>query len=606
VPLQVGGYWHKILHVNLTERKHWVEDIQDSLLRTYLGGRGLGIKLLADIGNQGPDPLSPNNPVILLTGPLTGTPFPSSSRTVLVTISPLTGIYLYSVVGGKFGKDLKKAGYDAVIIDGMASDLSVLVIKDGKVEIEEVAEMRGFEVTATVEAVQTRFGDALSTLAIGPAGENMVKFASITSNDNRSLGRGGAGAVMGSKKLKAIAVSGSLEIIPFNKEGFSLGLKRFIANVKENPGPRKDFRRYGTADGPEIMSALSVLPTRNWSRGTFDQAWKISMPYLREEGGYVRRDTGCHSCIVRCSKEMAVKEGEFAGAWNEGPEYETLYALGSNLEIDSPEFIIHANQRCDELGIDTMSAGVAIGFVMECFEKGILTTEDTDGIELRFGNYQAASQIIELIAQRRGIGDFIAEGTKRMAEKLGKGTSDFAMHVKGMELGGYDPRGALGQAIVYAAGNRGGCHHSIGLSAHKELNERTSSCSDNKGILVRGLARERMVIDSLTGCTFAVNLQRHMPMLIQMLRALTGWDWDAEELLETGDRINTLERAYNCRNGYTNQDDILPPRLYQDQEPQSQGSENKKGISKVDLQKMLREYYGIMGWDPETGITLNR
>lgn len=594
-----GGYCKRILHVSLDTGRHCVEEIPEEVLRDHLGGRGLGVWLLHRLARPGLDPLSPSNPLVFSTGPLTGTAFPTSSRVVLTTKGPLTGIYLYSVAGGGFGRSLKKAGFDCLVVTGIAPEQSVLIIRDDQVSVRPSPELKDMEVSPTLRTVNNAHGEDLSFIAIGPAGERKVRFASVMTDDHRSFGRGGGGAVMGSKNLKAIGVAGQMRVGPVDREGFVAGLRGIMKDITENPGPRKDFPRYGTADGPELLSGWGILPTRNWTHGTFPDAWRISMPYLREGGGFVRRDVGCPSCPIKCAKEMRVESGEFAGAWDIGPEYETLYALGSNLGIGIPEFVIHANHRCDELGLDTISTGVTIGFAMECFESGVLSADDTGGLDLRFGNHRAAAVLLEEIAMRRGIGDILAEGTRRAARGLGKGTDHFAVQCKGLELGGYDPRGALSQAVVYAAGNRGGCHHALGLAARWELNTGTPLSSVDVGVVIRDLARERILLDSLPACTFAIQPKRHLSLVAKVLEALTGWKWDPEDLLSMGDRVNTLERSFNRREGYTAAHDTLPERLFRD--PLPDGPARGKVVPEGQFRKMLRDYYKAMGWDEETG-----
>lgn len=594
-----GGYRQRLLSVDLETGEARQEEISGELLRGHLGGRGLGAALLHQAIVPGLDPFSPSNPLIFSTGPLTGTPFPTSSRAILTTKSPLTGIYLYSVAGGRFGRSLKRAGWDRLVVTGMAPEPSVLIVRGGLASVHPAPELKGMEISPTMRAVKEIYGDEFSFIAIGPAGESRVRFASVMTDDHRSFGRGGGGAVMGSKNLKAIGVAGQMRVGPVDQEGFVAGLMGIMKDIMENPGPRKDFPRYGTADGPALLSGWGILPTCNWKRGTFPDAWRISMPYLREQGGFVQRDVGCHSCPIRCGKEMRVESGDFAGSWNVGPEYEALYALGSNLGIGSPEFVIHANQRCDELGMDTISTGVTIGFAVECFERGVLSADDTGGLDLRFGDHRAAAVLLEEIAMRRGIGDVLAEGTRRAARRLGKGTDCFAMQCKGLELGGYDPRGALSQAVVYGAGNRGGCHHAIGLAARWELNSGTPLSSVDVGVVIRDLARERILVDSLPACAFALQPKRHLLLVAQVLEALTGWKWDPEDLLSMGDRVNTLERSFNCREGYTAAHDTLPERLFRD--PLPDGPARGKVVPEGQFRRMLRDYYRAMGWDEETG-----
>lgn len=592
-----GGYTRRLLRVDLGSETYEVEEKTEDFCINSLGGRSLGIRLLWEELSPEVDPLSEENIIIFCSGPFAGTSFPTGSRAVLVTKSPLTGIYLYSIAGARLGRALKKAGYDALIIKGKSSVPTNLIIDDEKVLFQDAGDTWGLEVTPTTQKLRAEVGSNFSIAAIGPAGEKMVKFAAVNTDDCRSFGRGGGGAVMGSKNLKAVAIRGSAQVKPVHPERFKAGLAELLARIKNRPGPRIDFPRFGTADGPAILSGFGILPTYNWSQGTFAGAEEISMPYLRNKG-YVQKDVGCHTCPVKCGKRMVVNYGDYAGARCDGPEYETLYALGANCGIKDVDFIIAANMLCDELGLDTISTGVTISFAMECFKKGIINKADTGGLTLDFGNKKAAMSLIKSIAYRQGLGDLLAEGTRKASAKLGKGSISFAMQCKGMELGGYDPRGALGQAIVFAAGNRGGCHHSIGLVARQEINQGTQFITEGKALLVREAARTRILLDSLCGCSFALDKNLDSQLMVDLLQSLTGHNYDSNCLLTIADDTNTLERAFNIREGITQANDCLPDRLLK--EPLPYGLAKGRKVSLEKLQAMLNEYYRIMGWD-DTG-----
>ena len=594
------GYMGRVLHCDLTAGTSRVEKLDNEIMANVVGGRGLGAYLMWREVRPGVDPLGPENKCIITTGPFTGTGLPTASRALAVTKSPLTGIYLFSMAGSRIGESLKRAGYDAIVIGGRAETPSCLVVNGSDVEVKPVLRLWGLKTSDVFEKLGGLVPEKSSLVAIGPAGEKLVKYAALIGDDHRRFGRGGFGAVLGSKNLKAIAIHGEKPVEIARPVEYKAWLKKFRAIVREKAGPRDGFGRYGTGDGPAELSSLGILPMKNWQQGTFDRAAHISMMDMRDKLGLVEKDAGCHGCPIQCGSRTVVTDGPYRGATTHGPEYETMYALGSSCAIDKPEFIIAANALCDELGIDTMSAGIVISFAMECFERGLLTAEDNDGRIVGFGDDEGAFELLTKIAARKGLGDLLAEGTRAAAEKIGRGSGDFAMHVKGMELGGYDPRGATSQAITFAAGSRVGCHHGIGLGARADAPKPTRYETEGKAALIQMLGRKQITLDSIPGCTLGLSRAFDYDVIGEGLTLLTGISFDKERLVHNADRALTLERMYNIGAGVTRKDDTLPRRLLSETLPD--GPARGHRLTDDDLDAMLADYYRLQGWDVVTGV----
>jgi aldehyde:ferredoxin oxidoreductase len=586
----------KILRVDLTRQKFSEEDLKEEYAEMFIGGRGLAAKILFDELRAGVDPLGPDNKIIIARGPLTGTAMPFSSRLVISTKSPLTGIYLYTVAGGMFGAALTRSGFDVVVIEGVASKPQCLFIDDGRATLLDAGFIWGATTSDSCRHIKRSLGSDVSVITIGPAGERLAKMASVITDDMRAFGRGGVGAVFGSKKLKAIAARGRHEIIYADKQAFLTNLRRIQEAVLKSPAERRRTLT-GTQESPSISSEVGILPTRNWRESVFEGASEISYPRLRER--FVVKDLGCPGCMVRCTKLTLVREGPYTGAMSEGPEYETLYALGSCCGIDRPDAIIMADRLCDEYGLDTISTGVTVAWAMECFEKGMLSPEDTDGLQLRFGNHDAMIQAIRKIAFREGkLGSLLADGVREASRRVGKGSERFAMHVKGLELGGYDPRGSRGQGIVYACGPRGGCHHAIGVVARMELDAPTKI--EGKGELVHRAGRTRILFDSAPSCTFQSATVMTLELLLNAVTSATGMALTMNDFLEVADRVYAVERAFNVREGITRDADILPERILS--EPLPSGPKKGQVVSREELEAMKSDFYRSLGWDEKTGI----
>lgn len=586
-----------MLVVDLGDRTIHREELPEQLLSDFLGGRGLGIALLYQKVGEKVDPLSPSNPLIFTTGPLQGTDFPFSSKINLTTKSPKTGLCAYSIASSKIGHFLKKSGVDVLFITGRAQDWTYLWVNNGKVEFKDARHLSGLRATEAQRALLSECNSKAEAAVIGPAGEQGVRMAAIVTGGDRlrTFGRCGVGAVMGSKKLKGFAVYGDNPTQISKPEDFKEA-KRFITNkLKENEAWATKFRLYGSSGDIIILDKLGLLPTRNWKYGVFVDVEKIAphtSPFLSQW-----KVTPCSLyCPNPCSHISRVESGQFSGAECDGPEYETLYAFGSNLCISNPEFIVAANQLCDELGLDTMSVGLTIGFAMECFEKGIITSKDTRGLKLAFGSYDGLLGLIEDIAFRRKFGDSLADGTKAAAERFGGESSSFAIHSKGLEFGGYEPRGSFGQALQYALSNRGGCHHDMGAPCRVEISNNTQLEIKGKGKLLLNAAAIRIMYDSSILCTFSRSVLGE-EAVARSTGAMMGIDMTESGLKTIAERIMNVERIFNVREGIRRKDDRLPDRLTKEPMPSGPTKGNV-----VPLEALLDDFYIAAGWDKETGI----
>jgi len=586
----------QILKIDLSSRSYKIERIPDRIIKQYLGGRGLGAYLLYKLVPARADPLSEENHLIFTAGPASGTNFYFSSKANLTTKSPLTNIYLFSISSGSVAHQIRKAGFWAIAIKGISDSPTYIVVNNQKVEFKDATSLWGMD---PLEAQRAMLGglseEKVATMAIGSAGEQLIKSAAIFSEGDyyRAFGRGGTGCVMGSKKLKGIIISGDGAAEIADRAKFEAAKKAVMDNIRANPKWAETRRNYGTGGDLDIMSEAGILPTRNWQGGTFEHWAKICTRTTAEEWPRKNRTCGPY-CSAICSHDIELKKGPYLGAHCDGPEYETIYAFGSHCGIDKFDAVVAAAQICDEFGIDTMTAGVTIGFAMECFEKGLIGLKDTDGVELRFGDDQAMMAMLKKMVNQEGFGRRLLEGTKRLSEEI-KGSEAFAMHVKGLEFGGYECRGLNGQALQFAIGARGACHHAYGLPARVEAYDGTRMQIEGKGEQVKNLAIGRITRDSFLACTFA-GLVLTMPILADAVSALFGEPWSVDDLNRVGLRIMCQERLFNMREGITRKDDSLPLRLLN--EPKPDGP--TKGAV-VPLDELKDEYYRAMGWDLSTG-----
>ncbi|MFX0125754.1 MAG: aldehyde ferredoxin oxidoreductase family protein [Candidatus Hodarchaeota archaeon] len=582
------GYMGKYLDVDLSTGKITDSALDMHLAERFIGGKGLGAKILYDSLKPSIEPLSSNNILLFMTGPLSGTSVQTSGRWCIVTKSPHTGIYLDSQIGGKFGHRLKRAGYDFIIVQGKADSPCYLEISSEKVEIHPANDLWGKGTYQVEEILKKRYIGS-EVCSIGPAGENLVTFASIMTDRTHMAGRGGAGAVMGSKNLKAVVVGGDQKIEGVNPGKFKDLARAFRKKVRENPGVKRRHE-IGTVMWVKMANEAGFLPTKNFQSGVFEGAKAISGERMRDE--FVIGHTACYGCLIACGKTTRFNEGKYAGLEVDGPEYETSALLGASCGIDELGAIAKSNQICDDLGIDTITAGGTIAFAMECSEKGILDQEDIQNLE--FGNAEAQHEMLHLIAERKGIGELFAKGSFSAAKEIGQNSADFAIQVKNLELAGVEPRGSFGMALAYATSDRGGCHQRCWTPGAELAGTLTRFSMKGVPKFVKESQDERAACFSLVLCDF---LPFDIPEMVEMLNTATGFSYTPDTYLMTGERIWNIIRLFNTREGMTVFNDILPARFYQDEAPE--GDPKGERINLEDFEKAKGEYYEMRGWDRE-------
>jgi aldehyde:ferredoxin oxidoreductase len=590
------GYAGKVLRVNLTTRKTSVEPLKEREVELLLGGRGIAAKYYYDEIAPSVDALSPENKIFFMTGPLTGTPLVSTTKFQLSTKSPETRMYLCSNCGGDFGPQLKKAGFDGLIIEGKASGLTWLSLKDGTLEFHDAEAWKGFTSTRAMEEMRRAFGETKAgAMTIGPAGENLVRISYINV-DERAFGRGGPGAVMGSKNLKGIIVKGSLEIEVADPDKIAAIRKAAVADLKTS---RANHTKFGTPQYLEVLNTLGCLPTRNFQTATFEGIDKIDAHAMVE--GYVEKNYACYRCTVACGKVCVVKDGPYAGA-RARTEFETVGLLGPNCGIDDFGAIVKANQLCDEYGIDTMSGGNAVALTMELYERGLITKADTMGIDAKFGNPEALLGIIECIAHRRGIGDLLAEGMYGV-KRAKPDWARYILDVKGLPFAAYDPRGFTGNSLTNGTSNRGACHNVGGWTIRAELQSGKYDryALEGKAALVKGAQDSRAYVDCLGMCTVvrgAFNFSENPSG--EVMEAVTGHPF-TPKLMEIAQRIYSMERVILNREGIRRKDDLMPDRITK--EAIGSGSTKGRTLTAEQYAFMLDDYYRLRGWDADGVVT---
>jgi len=598
----LGGYAGKILRVNLWSSKISIEELPEEVLKNWIGGRGLGVYLMLKEVDPKVDPLSPSNKAIVATGPLTGIPgVPSAGRWASITKSPLTNTVHDSQSGGKFGPELKFAGFDAIIIEDKSEEPVYLWIKDGRVEIRDAKHLWGKDVHATTDAIQEELAaevgkdeaKKIKVACIGPAGENLVRIASIMNDKNRAAGRGGHGAVWGSKKLKAIAVLGHGKPPVADPSKLRDVLTKAMDKIKKNSVTAEALPKLGTAVLVNIINKAGILPTKNFKTGVFPGAEKISGERLAKEfvDWNKQREEICWGCPIGCARYTKVTNSPFSGEGG-GPEYETIWAFGAQTGTDNLEAICKANFLCNELGLDTISMGHTIGTLLELVEMGKVPKEALRGLKAEWGTPEAIVELVWRTAYRSGIGNDLAEGALRLAKKYGM--PDLAMVVRGQELPAYDPRGAQGHGLAYATSNRGGCHLRAYMISPEvlgvpQLVDRFKT--EGKPAMVKHFQDVSAVVDSLVVCKFTT-FALWAEDFAEMLSAVTGIPYTAKDIEVIGERIYNAERAFNVLSfGDGREYDTLPKRLLE--EPMPEGP--SKGYV-VKLNEMLDEYYKVRGW----------
>jgi aldehyde:ferredoxin oxidoreductase len=609
------GYAGRILYVDLSKGKYWVEELKESLAKAYVGGSGLAAYLLWNLIDSGVDPLGPENPLIIATGPATGALAPSAGRFALVSKSPLTGIWGESHAGGFFGPEVKYAGYDMVVILGRSSTPVSLVIDDGSVEIHKAADLWGLNTRDTTNELRGRFGKDYHVICIGPAGENLVKFASVMVDYYRAFGRTGMGAVMGSKRLKAVVVRGSKGVEVYDPDKYLEVLEDILWRNTEGPWAlpaQMSLGRYGTPSLVTAMNAIGRLPTKNHWTGYWERADRLSGDELLK---YRVSRGSCFSCTIMCKHITKVPDGRYEGAFSGGPEYESVVALGSNLLIDNIEAVIYMNQLCNLYGLDTISTGKVISYVFECYEKGLISKEELGGVEALWGSEEAAIKLINMIVRREDIGNILAEGVRKASEVLGRGY-EYALHVKGLEVSAQDPRGHKSVGLTWAISVRG-ADHLRSLTTVDELGYRDVAAerfgADKvdyvcdrlseryKGLIVKDQEDLFALVDSIIMCKYGTMWppMYYFDFIAKLLPPLTGIKefGDVKNLRLIAERILNLKRCFNLREGVGKESEVLPKRFTEEAMP--------TGPSKgqvCDLEPMLREYYMYRGWDYRSGL----
>ncbi len=597
----MNGYMGKILHVNLTDETTYTDFYDGKTLRQYIGGSGLGARILYDETDEFTDPLGPENVLIFMTGPLTGTRIPMSGRHAVVAKSPLTGIWGEADSGGHWGYMLKRAGYDGIVVRGAARRPVYLWVHEDGVEIRSAEGIWGQDSFITEELVQKETNPKAVVACIGQAGEKLVKIASIMNDgkDGRAAGRCGLGAVMGSKNLKAVAVFGDAQTPVAEPEKLAEMGKTVAKQIVEKT---RAFSNFGTSGGLQTAEKVGDLPIQNWRVGAWEEgAAKISGQAMADS--ILTGKFYCQGCVIGCGRVVKQYFSPFTGVNGGGPEYETLGMIGSNTLLDDLETIAKANELCNRYGIDTISAGSAVAFAIECFEHGLITTEDTDGLELAWGDSECVLELIRMIGEKEGIGELLSEGTRRAAEEIGGMAAEFAIHVKGLELPAHDPRAYSSLGVGYATANRGACH----LQGFSYAFERGLKSPDmgfpevldrfaveRKGELAAKTQDLMSMFDSMKLCKFILNGGIDIHDLVEWLNASTGWDMTMEEFMKTGERLYNLKRMYNVRCGISRKDDVIPMRILT--QPRREGG---AGYNLPPLGPMLHEYYQLRGWSDE-------
>ena len=587
----MAGWMGKILDVDLSSSKIRVAELDEQARDKFVGGRGLGAKIVYDNVQPGTDPLSAANVLVFSVGPLTGTAAPTSGRYSVSTKSPLTGTILDANSGGFFGPKFKSCGIDALVIRGAANSPVLISLNERNAEILDASEYWGKGVFDTTTMVNEKFGKAAEAACIGPAGENLVRMAAIMNDRHRAAARGGVGAVMGSKKLKAVLAAGSMRVEVADREKFLFVVKESNRVFDMHPITSKALPRFGTAVLVNLMNELGLLPAENFRSTFHSEAENLSGEALTKS--ILVRRKGCFGCKIQCGR--STKVGNVEG---EGPEFETLFALGSCCSVWDLEKVTLANYACNDLGLDTISMGVTIACAMELSEKGALPEK------VSWGDGDKMLELVRKTAFREGLGNDLAEGSMRLASKCG--LPQVAMHSKGLELPAYDPRGAKGQGLAYATSNRGGCHlrsYMISLEILGIPRRIDRFSTTNKAGLVISQQNLYAGMDTLVACRFT-GYGLDEDYYSRMLTAATGAAYTGEDLMLVGERIWNLERLFNVREGFGRKDDTLPDRFLK--EPLSTGPTRGQV---VELEPMLNEYYKFRGWDHEgrpTERTLER
>jgi aldehyde:ferredoxin oxidoreductase len=586
----MDGYGGRILRINLSTGKITKETTPANLARDFIGGRGFGAYFLYKEVPKGTDPLGPENKLIISSGPMSGLMIPGAGKCDFTTKSPLTGGYASASMGGHFTAELKYAGLDSIILEGISTKPVYLYIDDDKIELRDAAEFWGKGTIAVEKEFKEKFGEEFQVAVIGPGGENVVPYACINHDFGRQAGRGGVGAVMGVKKVKAIVIHGTSSIPVADSKGYRHAGKALYKACKD-ASFLQEWTRYGTTVVTSWCDEVGALPTKNFSAGSFEEGKNLYAPVMREK--IVITDKGCFGCPSPCGKYSRNKKYD---SYVEGPEYETIGLMGSNLGISDIEAVAQANLLADDLGIDSISAGNAIGWAMECYEKGIFTKSDTDGVDLKFGNIEATFELIGKISRKEGLGGLLAQGVKKASKKIGKGSEKFAIHVKGMEQSAYATHNATAMLLAYMTCDVG-AHHNRSWAITYDLQVGRDLVVPEKVARVIWLQNFRPMFDVLGGCRLQwVELGIDRDLYVPALEAITGVHRTWEDFEQVGERIWNLTRLFWARenDGFGRDWDMPAPRFYEDA-PTSGATKGQ--ITKLDdVNKLLDMYYEQRGW----------
>jgi aldehyde:ferredoxin oxidoreductase len=598
------GYNGKILRVDLSTGDMKSEEYGESFYRTYFGGRGFNAYIQMKEVPAKVDPLSPENKLTISLGPLTGIPASGSGRSSVGAKNPQTGGYGEGDVGGFMGAELKHAGFDAIIVEGRADKPTYLWIHDGQYELRDASALWGQNTLETQEMIRAELGDAkIRAAMIGPGGENMVRYACVINDLKHAAGRSGMGAVMGSKNLKAIAVRGKSSPKYADLKAIGEQARWFGKNFMELSGGMYDL---GTSGGVPNLSATGGLPTRNFQTGVFEHFANISGEGMKNTILIDREN--CYACVIRCKRVVKVDEPYTVNPLYGGPEYETVGSLGSCVGVGDVKAVAKGNELCNAYSLDTIATGTVIAFAMECYENGLLTKADTDGIDLRFGNGDAMIAMIEKITRREGIGALLAEGSARAAKQIGRGAEDFAMHVKGQELPMHEPRIKQALGVGYSLSPTGADHvhnmHDTTMRPGPGMNEALSYGMQIDPLKFNDIGPEKMTLfthhvnwSSLQNCLgMCIFVPWGQDRIVELMKATTGWNTNMFELMKVGERMNTLCRAINVRDGFTASDDTLPNRFFKEI------GDPKSTTDPLDVKEWndaKQFYYAAMGWTPE-------
>jgi len=602
-----NAFMGNILRVNLTTGEILAEELRWDWVDHFIGGAGLATRYLYDELPQAADPLGAENPLIFMTGPLTGTASASASRYSVVAKSPQTGIWGQANSGGSFGPELKRSGYDGIIFSGISSYPVYLQIIDGTAELRDAQSLWGKTVPETEEFIQEAAPQKVTIASIGPAGENLVRYAAIMNNKHRAAGRCGLGAVMGSKRLKAIACAGKQPIRLADERSFREIARHQVELVNESI-LKVGFDAFGTNMLSDMVNVRGGYPTMNWQHGDFEQIDEVNAQALTDK--VFVEGVSCFACPIACGRGTEIKTGKWRGNKGEGPEYETTNTLGAMCGIADMEAITMANYKCNEYGLDTISTGSTIAFAMECYQRGALNLEQTGGLALNFGDADLLVEMVEMIALREGVGDLLAEGTRVMAERIGEGIDHYAMQVKGLELPSYDPRAAKITGLGYVTANRGGDHMTgyiqgpTFLDAPFLIVEESSvrdpfSANPEEAQVLIDMEDALTVFDAIGGCKF-MGILLTAEDIVGLISSATGWDFSVADFRLSGERIYNLTRALNAREGVSRSADILPARLTQD--PLPAGPAEGMLIESETLEELKDAYYEKRGWDHVLGL----